>query len=71
MLVIMRDVGEVFSVGDDITVQILAIHGNQIRLGIEAPKDVKVHRAEVYQRIGQRHCRPSANVNGKKPDTGS
>jgi carbon storage regulator len=50
----MREIGGVFSIGDDITVQVLAIHGNQIRLGIEAPRHVQIHRAEVYRRIAEK-----------------
>ncbi|WP_057403800.1 carbon storage regulator CsrA, partial [Pseudomonas syringae] len=49
MLVLTREIGETFSIGDDITVQILGINGNQVRLGINAPKDIKVHRAGEYQ----------------------
>lgn len=71
MLVIMRDAGEVFSIGDDITIQILAIHGNQIRLGIEAPRHVKVHRAEVYKRIAQRVSQQATKVSRALPDTNS
>ncbi|WP_349972077.1 carbon storage regulator CsrA [Pseudomonas caspiana] len=71
MLVIMRDIGEVFSIGDEVTVQILAINGNQIRLGIEAPKDVKVHRAEVYKRIAQRNSQQAAKAGPQVPDTDS
>ncbi|HXQ99901.1 MAG TPA: carbon storage regulator CsrA [Pseudomonas sp.] len=54
MLVLTREVGETFSIGDDITVQILGITGNQVRLGIDAPQHVKIHRAEVYKRIAAR-----------------
>ncbi|KPW47793.1 Carbon storage regulator -like protein [Pseudomonas syringae pv. antirrhini] len=54
MLVLTRDIGETFSIGDDITVQILGVNGNQVRLGISAPKDIKVHRAEVYKRIANK-----------------
>ncbi|KGS16084.1 MULTISPECIES: carbon storage regulator CsrA [Pseudomonas syringae group] len=54
MLVLTREIGEKFSIGDDITVQILGINGNQVRLGISAPKDIKVHRAEVYKRIANK-----------------
>ncbi|MBC3953199.1 carbon storage regulator CsrA [Pseudomonas folii] len=70
MLVIMRDIGEVFSIGDEITIQILAIHGNQIRLGVEAPKHIKVHRAEVYKRIAQRVSQ-QAKANRPLPDASS
>lgn len=71
MLVIMRDAGEVFSIGDDITIQILAIHGNQIRLGVEAPRHVKVHRAEVYKRIAQRVSQQATKASRALPDTNS
>ena len=51
MLILTRRVGEVLHIGDDITVTPLGIKGNQVRLGIEAPKDVEVHRSEVYDKI--------------------
>ncbi|WP_044345833.1 carbon storage regulator CsrA [Pseudomonas meliae] len=51
MLVLTREIGETFSIGDDITVQILGINGNQVRLGINAPKDIKVHRAGDCQKF--------------------
>jgi carbon storage regulator len=54
MLVLTRDVSETFSIGDEITVQILGVNGNQVRLGIDAPKDIKIHRAEVFQRIASK-----------------
>ncbi|MDB5983955.1 MAG: carbon storage regulator [Pseudomonas sp.] len=54
MLVLMREIGETFSIGNDITVQILGINGNQVRLGITAPKNIKIHRAEIFRRIAKR-----------------
>ena len=51
MLVLTRDVGEVISIGDDIWVKILEVRGNNVRFGIQAPKHVDIHRAEVYRRI--------------------
>ena len=51
MLILTREVGETFSIGDDITVQILSVNGNQVRLGITAPKHIKINRAEVFRRI--------------------
>jgi carbon storage regulator len=53
MLILSRSVGEYISINQDITVRIVAVNGNHVRLGIEAPKDVSVHRAEVYERIRQ------------------
>ena len=51
MLVLTRRVGETLMVGDEVTVSVLGIKGNQIRIGINAPKDVGVHREEIYERI--------------------
>lgn len=51
MLILTRRLGETIVIGEDITATILGIKGNQVRLGINAPKDVSVHREEIYQRI--------------------
>ncbi|HQQ74054.1 MAG TPA: carbon storage regulator CsrA [Pseudomonadales bacterium] len=51
MLVLTRNAGETLRIGDEITVTILNTKGNQIRIGIDAPKNVDVHREEIYQRI--------------------
>jgi len=51
MLILSRRVGETIMVGDDVTVTVLGINGNQIRIGIDAPRDIVVHRKEVYERI--------------------
>ncbi|CEL30691.1 carbon storage regulator CsrA [Pseudomonas fluorescens] len=51
MLVLSRVVGELISIGDDITVRVLSVNGASVRFGVEAPKKVNVHRAEVYERI--------------------
>jgi len=51
MLVLSRAVGEIISVGDQITLRILEVSGTQVKLGVEAPVGVNVHRAEVYQKI--------------------
>lgn len=53
MLILTRRIGETLMVGDDVTVTVLGIKGNQVRLGVNAPKDVAVHREEIYQRIKQ------------------
>lgn len=51
MLILTRRVGETLMVGDEVTVSVLGIKGNQIRIGIKAPKEVGVHREEIYERI--------------------
>jgi len=51
MLILTRRVGETLMVGDDVTVTVLGVKGNQVRIGVDAPKDVAVHREEIYQRI--------------------
>ena len=51
MLILTRRVGEVLMIGDEVVVTVLGVKGNQIRIGVEAPKHVSVHREEIYQRI--------------------
>lgn len=51
MLVLTRAVGEEIIIGDDIRIKILSISGNQVRLGIAAPRRVEVHRSEIYKRL--------------------
>lgn len=51
MLILSRVVGELISIGDDISVRIVAVNGGTVRFGVEAPESVNVHRSEVYERI--------------------
>ncbi len=63
MLILTRRIGETLVVGDDVTVTVLGVKGNQVRLGVNAPKDVAVHREEIYQRI-QREKQDKDSIQG-------
>jgi len=64
MLILTRKSGERITIGDDVRVTVLEIKGKQVRLGIEAPSDTKVHREEIFQRIQQENRR--AATSGEK-----
>ena len=53
MLILTRKVGESLLIGDDLSITILNVRGNQVKIGVKAPKEISVHREEIYQRIKQ------------------
>jgi carbon storage regulator len=62
MLILTRRVGETVVIGDDVTVTVLGVKGNQVRLGVNAPKQVAVHREEIYERIQREQADERAAV---------
>ena len=63
MLILTRKLGEQINIGDDITVTLLEIRGTQVKLGIDAPKRIGIHRNEIYEKIKQENLR-SCNISG-------
>jgi carbon storage regulator len=55
MLILTRRVGETLMIGDNITINVLGVKGNQVRLGIDAPKEIPVHREEIFNKIQREH----------------
>ena len=62
MLILTRRVGETVMIGDDVTITVLGVKGNQVRVGINAPKHVAVHREEIYERIKAEKCAGTAGA---------
>jgi carbon storage regulator len=67
MLILTRRVGETVMIGNDVTVTVLGVKGNQVRVGINAPKNVAVHREEIFERIKreQQGGEPNGESNGE------
>ena len=70
MLILTRRVGETVMIGNDITVTVLGVKGNQVRVGVNAPKEVAVHREEIYERIKREEQAGGAGA-ANRPVTGS
>ena len=69
MLILTRRVGETVMIGNDVTVTVLGVKGNQVRVGVNAPKEVAVHREEIYERIKREEEAAGGEV--KRPLTGA
>jgi carbon storage regulator len=67
MLILTRRTGESVMIGDEVVVAVLSVKGNQVRLGIEAPKSVPVHREEIYRRIQAGEAAPGRRVEHEMP----
>ena len=68
MLILTRRAGETVMIGSDITITVLGVKGNQVRIGINAPKDVAVHREEIYERIQSEQASEGA-ADSDQPET--
>lgn len=62
MLILTRKVGESVLIGDDISITVLSVRGNQVKLGVQAPKEVSVHREEIYQQIKKQQDESSSDL---------
>ncbi len=72
MLILTRRVGETLMIGDEVTVTVLGVKGNQVRIGVNAPKEVAVHREEIYERIRrEQNGEDSSEPNGNQANIGN
>jgi carbon storage regulator len=70
MLILTRRVGETVVIGDEVQVTVLGVKGNQVRLGVTAPRDVSVHRQEIYERIRKEQAGEAGSGSGPAPEEG-
>lgn len=69
MLILTRRINETLNIGDEVQVTVLGIKGNQVRIGINAPRDVPVHREEIYQRIKREEQRDASGVEERSAES--